>query len=54
MDRTSKIHYKGWDIAPLALPMLLAAGACWSLAFLWYAWTYAPYLWRPRVDGREG
>lgn len=21
MDRTSKIHYKGWDIAPLALPI---------------------------------
>ena len=40
--------------ASLAMPMLLAAGLCWSLAFVLYAVTYAPYLWRPRVDGREG
>ena len=31
-----------------------AAGACWSVAFVLYAATYAQYLWRPRVDGREG
>lgn len=38
----------------LALPALVAAGACWSMAFILYAVTYAPYLWRPRIDGREG
>lgn len=38
----------------LVMPALLAAGACWSVAFILYAVTYAPYLWRPRVDGREG
>lgn len=40
--------------APLGLPMLLAAGVCWSLAFALYAATYAPYLWRARIDGKEG
>ncbi|MBG6220019.1 MULTISPECIES: NnrS family protein [unclassified Janthinobacterium] len=40
--------------AALAMPLLLAAGACWSLAFGLYACVYAPYLWRARIDGREG
>ncbi|MGK5023317.1 NnrS family protein [Janthinobacterium sp. RB2R34] len=40
--------------ASLALPALLLAGICWSAAFILYAVTYAPYLWQPRVDGREG
>lgn len=40
--------------ASLSMPLLLAAGACWSLAFGLYACVYAPYLWRARVDGREG
>lgn len=40
--------------ASLVMPALLAAGACWSAAFILYAVRYAPYLWRPRVDGREG
>ena len=40
--------------APLGLPMLLSAGVCWSLAFALYAATYAPYLWRARIDGKEG
>ncbi len=40
--------------ASLAMPALLLAGACWSVAFVLYAATYAQYLWRPRVDGREG
>lgn len=38
----------------LVLPALVAAGVMWSLAFVLYALTYAPYLWRPRVDGKEG
>lgn len=33
--------------------MHLAAGA-WSLAFVLYLVKYAPMLWRPRVDGKEG
>ncbi|PHV15238.1 hypothetical protein CSQ90_19670 [Janthinobacterium sp. BJB303] len=40
--------------APLLMPALLAAGLCWTLAFVLYAVVYAPYLWRARVDGREG
>lgn len=40
--------------AALAMPALLAAGLCWTLAFVLYAVVYAPYLWRARVDGREG
>jgi uncharacterized protein involved in response to NO len=33
---------------------LLASGACWSLSFLLFLLAYAPYLWRARIDGREG
>jgi uncharacterized protein involved in response to NO len=33
---------------------LSIAGACWSLAFALFLLVYAPYLWRPRVDGKEG
>ncbi|TDY35947.1 NnrS family protein [Janthinobacterium sp. 75] len=40
--------------AALVMPLLLAAGTCWSLAFGAYVCVYAPYLWRARVDGREG
>ncbi|KAB8058855.1 NnrS family protein [Janthinobacterium sp. FT14W] len=40
--------------ASLVPPFLLAAGLCWTLAFILYALVYAPYLWRARVDGREG
>ncbi len=34
--------------------MLVNAGLCWTLAFALYAISYAPYLSRPRVDGRAG
>jgi uncharacterized protein involved in response to NO len=34
--------------------LLLAAGSCWSLAFLLYVLAYAPRLAQPRIDGREG
>ncbi len=34
--------------------LLIAAGACWSIAFALYLVVYAPYLWRPRLDGKEG
>lgn len=33
---------------------LWIAGSCWSLAFGWFVWCYAPILTRPRVDGRPG
>jgi uncharacterized protein involved in response to NO len=33
---------------------LVVAAACWSGAFLLYLVVYAPYLSRPRVDGKEG
>lgn len=43
-------------IGPEALrqPALLAAAACWTIAFGLYALVYAPYLWRARLDGRDG
>ena len=31
-----------------------AAAACWTLAFLLYLWRYAPFLFRPRIDGQPG
>ncbi|MCG9712997.1 NnrS family protein [Shewanella insulae] len=33
---------------------LWIAGSCWSLAFGWFVWCYAPILTQPRVDGRPG
>ncbi len=43
-------------VGPAALhgAALIAAGACWTLAFALYAVTYAPYLTQPRIDGKEG
>jgi len=43
----------------LALPgaylaTVIAAGACWSTAFIVYAIAYAPWLIRARLDGRPG
>ncbi|MDL2357694.1 MAG: NnrS family protein [Pseudomonadota bacterium] len=33
---------------------LVTAALAWSLAFALYAIVYAPYLWRARIDGKEG
>ncbi len=33
---------------------LLLSGACWTLSFVLFLIVYAPYLWRPRIDGKEG
>lgn len=33
---------------------LLVSGVCWSLSFVLFLLVYAPYLWRARIDGREG
>jgi uncharacterized protein involved in response to NO len=43
----------------LALPAhyvatIVAAGACWSAAFVVYVWAYAPHLATARVDGKPG
>ena len=35
-------------------PLLITAGTTWALGFLMYAIRYAPWLWRPRIDGRPG
>lgn len=34
--------------------MLLLSGVCWSLSFALFLLVYAPYLWRARLDGKEG
>ena len=33
---------------------LIVSGVCWSIAFALFLLTYAPYLWRARLDGKEG
>jgi uncharacterized protein involved in response to NO len=33
---------------------LVVSAACWSLAFLTYVMVYGPYLFRARIDGKEG
>ena len=33
---------------------LLVSGACWSIAFALFLLVYTPYLWRARLDGKEG
>lgn len=38
----------------LPLEGLTLAAACWIVAFLLFAWHYAPMYWQPRVDGQPG
>jgi uncharacterized protein involved in response to NO len=48
--RVSALHPSAsW--APAALHV---AAACCSAGFALYLAVYAPYLWRPRIDGKEG
>lgn len=42
------------DTTPMRDTMLVLATVCWSGAFLLYAIVYGPYLYRSRIDGREG
>jgi uncharacterized protein involved in response to NO len=35
-------------------PALVLSGVCWCVAFMLYLAVYAPYLWRPRIDGKAG
>jgi uncharacterized protein involved in response to NO len=41
-----------WERAEV--PLVLAAGAAWSVACIGWAWRYGGWLGRPRVDGRPG
>jgi uncharacterized protein involved in response to NO len=42
------------DMVGMRDSALIMAAVCWSAAFLLYAIVYGPYLFRPRLDGREG
>lgn len=43
------------QLAPATyLACLILAAACWSLAFALLAWRCLPYLFAPRVDGKQG
>lgn len=42
------------DVFGIRNAALLVSTLCWSAAFLLYLIGYAPLLWRPRIDGREG
>lgn len=33
---------------------LIVSGACWSAAFALFLLVYSPYLWRARLDGKDG
>lgn len=39
----------GWREAAL-----VASGACWTAAFIVFLGAYSPFLWRARIDGKEG
>lgn len=34
--------------------LLVVSAACWSMSFALLLRVYGPYLWRPRIDGKEG
>lgn len=34
--------------------LLAVSGACWGMSFALFLAVYAPYLWRRRIDGKEG
>lgn len=45
------------SLAPLVMaptPALVAAAAAWTVAFLLYAWRFAPWLLSTRLDGQDG
>ncbi len=46
--------WAGIGAAGLRDSLLIVAAACWSIAFLLYVISYAPYLMKARLDGREG
>lgn len=39
---------------PARDPLLVLSMLGWSLSFLLFLWVYVPYLWRARIDGKEG
>jgi len=42
------------DTSGMRLSVLVFAAVCWSAAFLLFVIVYGPYLYRARLDGREG
>jgi uncharacterized protein involved in response to NO len=45
-------------VAPQAYPAgytawIVMAAACWCACFALLGWRYLPFLWQPRVDGKE-
>jgi uncharacterized protein involved in response to NO len=42
------------DLLPLPGLLISVAGLLWLVAFGAWAWKYAPFYWRPRVDGKPG
>jgi uncharacterized protein involved in response to NO len=44
----------GFAPAPWRDGALLLSALCWSLSFALFIAVYAPYLWRARIDGKEG
>lgn len=46
----ARVMLVGWAY----IPGLWIAAVCWSLGFAIYLWSYAPMLWRARVDGHPG
>lgn len=42
------------DRVPLAAHLVSLSGLLWLLAFVGWAWKYAPLYWRPRADGKPG
>lgn len=42
------------DLLPLPGHLVSLSGLLWLLAFGIWAWKYAPFYWRPRVDGKPG
>ena len=46
--------YAAIDLSGMRDSLLVFAAICWSAAFLLYLIVYGPYLFRARLDGREG
>ncbi len=43
-----------WSVPHDKATLFLISGSAWSMGFVIYAYRYAPWLWRPRIDGRPG
>ena len=36
------------------VPAMVVAALCWSIAFATYLLIFAPWMWRVRIDGKDG